>query len=256
MIAFSKEKLDKVSELIARYPEGRQKSALIPILHLAQQEFGGWLDVPVMDYVASLLKIEPIEVYEVASFYSMYNLKPVGKHIFEVCQTGPCMLNGSDSIIDYIKHPKRIFPIGRLDKPSEGLIFLTNDGDIVNKILRARNNHEKEYIVTVNKPITQDFIDKMSKGVPILDTITRECYVRQNNPYTFTIILTQGLNRQIRRMCEFLDYKVVKLKRIRIMNIVLDVPVGKWRYLNPTEMNEIHSLVATSAKTFIDDDFE
>jgi 23S rRNA pseudouridine2604 synthase len=108
----------------------------------------------------------------------------------------------------------------------------------------------------VNKPITQDFIDKMSKGVPILDTITRECYVRQNNPYTFTIILTQGLNRQIRRMCEFLDYKVVKLKRIRIMNIVLDVPVGKWRYLNPTEMNEIHSLVATSAKTFIDDDFE
>jgi NADH-quinone oxidoreductase subunit E len=108
MIAFSKEKLDKVSELIARYPEGRQKSALIPILHLAQQEFGGWLDVPVMDYVASLLKIEPIEVYEVASFYSMYNLKPVGKHIFEVCQTGPCMLNGSDSIIDYIKQKLNI----------------------------------------------------------------------------------------------------------------------------------------------------
>ena len=108
MIAFSKEKLDKVSELIARYPEGRQKSALIPILHLAQQEFGGWLDVPVMDYVASLLKIEPIEVYEVASFYSMYNLKPVGKHLFEVCQTGPCMLNGSDSIIDYIKQKLNI----------------------------------------------------------------------------------------------------------------------------------------------------
>lgn len=108
MIAFSKEKLDKVSELIARYPEGRQKSALIPILHLAQQEFGGWLDVPVMDYVASLLKIEPIEVYEVASFYSMYNLKPVGKHIFEVCQTGPCMLNGSDAIIDYIKQKLNI----------------------------------------------------------------------------------------------------------------------------------------------------
>jgi NADH-quinone oxidoreductase subunit E len=108
MIAFSKEKLDKVSELIARYPEGRQKSALIPILHLAQQEFGGWLDVPVMDYVASLLKIEPIEVYEVASFYSMYNLKPVGKHVFEVCQTGPCMLNGSDNIIDYIKQKLNI----------------------------------------------------------------------------------------------------------------------------------------------------
>jgi len=181
--------------------------------------------------------------------YIAFN-KPVGI----VCTTDNS--REKDNIIDYINHPKRIFPIGRLDKPSEGLIFLTNDGDIVNKILRARNNHEKEYIVTVNKPITQDFIDKMSKGVPILDTVTRECYVRQNNPYTFTIILTQGLNRQIRRMCEFLDYKVVKLKRIRIMNIVLDVPVGKWRYLNPTEMNEIHSLVATSAKTFIDDDFE
>lgn len=181
--------------------------------------------------------------------YIAFN-KPVGI----VCTTDNS--REKDNIIDFINHPKRIFPIGRLDKPSEGLIFLTNDGDIVNKILRARNNHEKEYIVKVNKPITQDFIDKMSKGVPILDTITRECYVRQNNPYTFTIILTQGLNRQIRRMCEFLDYKVVKLKRIRIMNIVLDVPVGKWRYLNPTEMNEIHSLVATSAKTFIDDDFE
>ena len=181
--------------------------------------------------------------------YIAFN-KPVGI----VCTTDNS--REKDNIIDFINHPKRIFPIGRLDKPSEGLIFLTNDGDIVNKILRARNNHEKEYIVTVNKPITQDFIDKMSKGVPILDTVTRECYVRQNNPYTFTIILTQGLNRQIRRMCEFLDYKVVKLKRIRIMNIVLDVPVGKWRYLNPSEMNEIHSLVATSAKTFTDDDFE
>jgi len=181
--------------------------------------------------------------------YIAFN-KPVGI----VCTTDNS--REKDNIIDYINHPKRIFPIGRLDKPSEGLIFLTNDGDIVNKILRARNNHEKEYIVTVNKPITQDFIDKMSKGVPILDTVTRECYVRQNNPYTFTIILTQGLNRQIRRMCEFLDYKVVKLKRIRIMNIVLDVPVGKWRYLNPSEMNEIHSLVATSTKTFTDDDFE
>ncbi len=181
--------------------------------------------------------------------YIAFN-KPVGI----VCTTDNS--REKDNIIDFINHPKRIFPIGRLDKPSEGLIFLTNDGDIVNKILRARNNHEKEYTVTVNKPITQDFIDKMSKGVPILDTVTRECYVRQNNPYTFTIILTQGLNRQIRRMCEFLDYKVVKLKRIRIMNIVLDVPVGKWRYLNPSEMNEIHSLVATSTKTFTDDDFE
>lgn len=107
-ISFSTEKLDQVAKLIARYPEGKQKSALIPILHLAQQEFGGWLDVPVMDYVASLLKIEPIEVYEVASFYSMFNLKPVGKHLFEVCQTGPCMLNGSDNIIDYIKQKLNI----------------------------------------------------------------------------------------------------------------------------------------------------
>ncbi len=102
-IVFSSEKLNKVQEIVSRYPQGKQKSALLPVLHIAQNEFGGWLDVPVMDYVATLLNIEPIEVYEVASFYSMYNLKPVGKHLFEVCQTGPCMLNGSDEIIDYIK---------------------------------------------------------------------------------------------------------------------------------------------------------
>lgn len=109
-VEFSKEKLDKVAEIISRYPEGRQKSALLPVLHLAQEEFGGWLDVPVMDYVASLLSIKPIEVYEVASFYTMYNLKPVGKYIFEVCQTGPCMLNGSDNIIAYIKEKLGIGP--------------------------------------------------------------------------------------------------------------------------------------------------
>ncbi|GAB2817937.1 NADH-quinone oxidoreductase subunit NuoE family protein [Ferruginibacter profundus] len=108
MIQFSEEKLNKVAEIISRYPEGKQKSALLPVLHLAQDTFGGWLDVPVMDYVATLLKIEPIEVYEVASFYSMYNLKPVGKYMFEVCQTGPCMLNGSDNIIDYIKQKLNI----------------------------------------------------------------------------------------------------------------------------------------------------
>jgi NADH-quinone oxidoreductase subunit E len=107
-IVFSTEKLNKVAEIISRYPEGKQKSALLPVLHMAQDEFGGWLDVPVMDYVATLLKIEPIEVYEVASFYSMYNLKPVGKYMFEVCQTGPCMLNGSDNIIDYIKQKLNI----------------------------------------------------------------------------------------------------------------------------------------------------
>ncbi|MFT3680308.1 MAG: NAD(P)H-dependent oxidoreductase subunit E [Ferruginibacter sp.] len=109
-VAFSKEKLDKVAEIIARYPQGRQKSALLPVLHLAQEEFGGWLDVPVMDYVAALLSIEPIEVYEVASFYTMYNLKPVGKYVFEVCQTGPCMLRGSDDIIKYIKEKLGIGP--------------------------------------------------------------------------------------------------------------------------------------------------
>jgi NADH-quinone oxidoreductase subunit E len=107
-VVFSKEKLDKVAEIITHYPEGKQKSALLPVLHLAQEEFGGWLDVPVMDYVATLLQIEPIEVYEVASFYSMYNLQPVGKYMFEVCQTGPCMLNGSDNIIDYIKQKLNI----------------------------------------------------------------------------------------------------------------------------------------------------
>jgi NADH-quinone oxidoreductase subunit E len=108
MISFSEEKITKVNEIISRYPQGKQKSALLPVLHMAQNEFGGWLDVPVMDYVASLLDIEPIEVYEVASFYSMYNLKPVGKHLFEVCQTGPCMLNGSDDIVDYIKEKLNI----------------------------------------------------------------------------------------------------------------------------------------------------
>lgn len=173
--------------------------------------------------------------------YIAFN-KPIGI----VCTTDT--IREKDNIIDFIKYPKRIFPIGRLDKPSEGLIFLTNDGDIVNKILRARNNHEKEYEVTVNKPITNSFIQKMSKGIPILDTITRECYVKQNGTYTFTIILTQGLNRQIRRMCEFLDYRVTKLKRVRIMNISLDVPVGKWRYLDEDEILVINSMVANSTK--------
>lgn len=155
-----------------------------------------------------------------------------------------------DNIIDYINYPKRIFPIGRLDKPSEGLIFLTNDGDIVNKILRARNNHEKEYIVKVDKPIDADFIMKMSNGVPILDTITRKCKVEPIDKYRFKIILTQGLNRQIRRMCEYLGYNVLRLKRIRIMNVNLDVPVGQWRYLTNEELMEIRRLVSNSSKEF------
>jgi 23S rRNA pseudouridine2604 synthase len=173
--------------------------------------------------------------------YIAFN-KPVGI----VCTTDT--IREKNNIIDYINYPKRIFPIGRLDKPSEGLIFLTNDGDIVNKILRARNNHEKEYEVTVNKPITKEFIKKMGNGIPILDTVTRKCFVKQTGVYTFTIILTQGLNRQIRRMCEYLDYRVTKLKRVRIMNISLDVPIGKWRYLSPDEILVINSMVADSAK--------
>ena len=154
-----------------------------------------------------------------------------------------------DNIIDFINYPKRIFPVGRLDKPSEGLIFLTNDGNIVNKILRARNQHEKEYIVTVNKPITKDFIYKMGNGVHILDTVTKKCFVKQTHKNQFKIILTQGLNRQIRRMCEYLDYRVTALKRIRIMNIKLDVKVGKWRYLKPDELKTLNQLLSQSSKT-------
>jgi len=174
--------------------------------------------------------------------YIAFN-KPIGI----VCTTDTGV--EKDNIIDYINYPKRIFPIGRLDKPSEGLIFLTNDGDIVNKILRARNNHEKEYIVTVNKPITNEFIKKMGNGIPILDTVTRKCKVEKINRYDFKIILTQGLNRQIRRMCEYLNYDVIALKRTRIMNVSLDVPVGKWRDITTAELKEINRLVSSSSKT-------
>ena len=154
------------------------------------------------------------------------------------------------NIIDFINHKERIFPIGRLDKPSEGLILLTSDGDIVNKILRAGNNHEKEYVVTVDKPISGDFIKKMSSGVAILDTITKKCKVVQDNKQRFSITLTQGLNRQIRRMCDTLGYQVLKLKRTRIMSITLkDLSVGKWRYLTAEEMENINSLLASSVKT-------
>ena len=184
---------------------------------------------------------EPIGTPQEDFIYIAFN-KPVGI----VCTTDH--IREKDNIIDYINYPKRIFPIGRLDKPSEGLIFLTNDGDIVNKILRARNNHEKEYSVTVNKPVTKDFIQKMGNGIPILGTRTRKCFVKQTGSHTFTIILTQGLNRQIRRMCESLDYRVAKLKRVRIMNIQLDVPVGQWRYLNEDEIWMIQSMVADSTK--------
>lgn len=154
------------------------------------------------------------------------------------------------NIVKYINHPERLFPIGRLDKPSEGLIFLTNDGDIVNKILRAGNNHEKEYIVSVNKPITSDFIEKMSNGIPILGTVTKNCKVTRLNDFTFNIVLTQGLNRQIRRMCEFLNYDVTKLQRTRIMNVELaNLQIGAWRELTSKEMDIINKMVADSTKT-------
>ncbi len=174
--------------------------------------------------------------------YIAFN-KPIGV-------TSTTDLKDRDNIIDYINYPSRIFPIGRLDKPSEGLIFLTNDGDIVNKILRAGNHHEKEYIVTVDKIITEEFIKKMRNGVPILDTITQKCFIKKEADYRFRIVLTQGLNRQIRRMCEVLDYKVQKLKRVRIMNVKLDgIKLGEWRYLTPTEMKAINESIATSSKT-------
>ncbi|MDB9895604.1 MAG: 23S rRNA pseudouridine(2604) synthase RluF [Flavobacteriales bacterium] len=155
-----------------------------------------------------------------------------------------------NNIIDFINYPSRVFPIGRLDKMSEGLIFLTNDGDIVNKILRAKNNHEKEYIVEVNKPITEEFTKLMSSGVPVLDTVTKKCSVKKTGKKTFKIILTQGLNRQIRRMCEYFGYKVTQLQRIRIMNISLDIPVGEYRDFTATELNQINQSVKHSIKTF------
>lgn len=155
-----------------------------------------------------------------------------------VCTTDP---NEPDNIVDYIKYPMRIYPIGRLDKDSEGLILLTNDGDIVNKILRAENNHEKEYIVTVNKELSQDFVKKMSSGVPILDTVTKPCTITPMDKNTFRIILTQGLNRQIRRMCEYLGYRVVNLRRIRIMNIQLGrLKTGDYRNVTEKEIEELN----------------
>lgn len=176
------------------------------------------------------------------AIYIAFN-KPIGI-------TSTTDLKDKDNIIDYINHPKRIFPIGRLDKPSEGLIFLTNDGDIVNKILRAGNNHEKEYVVTVDKPITTDFIQRMGNGVAILETVTKKCVVTQEGKNRFRIILTQGLNRQIRRMCEALDYNVTKLKRTRIMNITLEkLNAGEWRYLTTEEISNINKLVESSSKT-------
>lgn len=174
--------------------------------------------------------------------------KPVGI----VCTTDTRV--EPNNIIDFINFPRRIFPIGRLDKPSEGLILLTSDGDIVNKILRARNHHEKEYLVTVNYPITKGFIEDMQNGVPILDTVTRPCIVEQVGRFAFKIILTQGLNRQIRRMCEHLGYEVQTLQRLRIMNIHLDTPLGQWRHLTAQELREIDRMTEDSVKTYAPDE--
>ncbi len=177
--------------------------------------------------------------------YLAFN-KPIGI----VCTTDTRV--EKDNIIDFINYPKRIFPIGRLDKPSEGLILLTDDGDIVNKILRASNNHEKEYIVTVDKPISQTFITRMSKGIYLeeLKQTTKKCTVSKLNNYKFRIVLTQGLNRQIRRMCDYLNYEVQTLKRVRIMNIVLDTPVGEYRELTPKEFEELSALLENSQKNY------
>lgn len=184
---------------------------------------------------------KPLKAKE-KSVYLAFN-KPVGI----ICTTDQDIKN---NIVDFIKFPKRIFHIGRLDKESEGLIFMTNDGDIVNKILRAGNGHEKEYVVTVDKPLTPEFIKKMAGGVPILDTVTQKCIVKKEGNNVFRIILTQGLNRQIRRMCEYLGYSVKKLKRVRIMNVTLDrIGIGKWRNLTVEEINTINKLVENSSKT-------
>lgn len=174
--------------------------------------------------------------------YIAYN-KPVGI----TCTTERKI---QSNIVKAVNYPDRIFPIGRLDRPSEGLIFLTNEGDIVNKILRAGNNHEKEYVVTVDKPLNRQFVAKMGNGVPILDTITKKCKVIQTGAQQFTIILTQGLNRQIRRMCEYLGYEVVTLKRVRIMNVTLKgLKVGQWRHLTEQEMAIINNSISDSGKT-------
>lgn len=186
---------------------------------------------------------EPIKKKD-KTVYIAFN-KPVGI----TCTTD---LKDKSNIVSFINHKSRIFPIGRLDKPSDGLIFLSNDGDIVNKILRAGNNHEKEYVVCTDKPITADFIHKMSNGIKILDTITKKCFVKQEGKNRFSIILTQGLNRQIRRMCNALDYNVVSLKRTRIMHVTLkNLPVGCWRYFTTDELKTMESLVLQSSKTVV-----
>ena len=179
-------------------------------------------------------------------------LKRAVKHIYMAlnkpegieCTTDPRV---KGNIVDFMKYKQRIYPVGRLDKASDGLLLLTNDGDIVNKILRAGNAHEKEYLVSVDRPVTPQFLERMRKGVPILDTVTKPCKINQEGERVFRIILTQGLNRQIRRMCEALGYEVKKLSRIRIMHIHLgDLPVGKWRHLTSKELEQMMKAIENS----------
>ncbi|HKG06372.1 MAG TPA: 23S rRNA pseudouridine(2604) synthase RluF [Pedobacter sp.] len=182
--------------------------------------------------------IEPKEVENTVLI--AYN-KPVG--ITSTTEAGV-----KSNIVDHVNHSERVFPIGRLDKDSQGLIFLTNNGDLVNKILRAGNNHEKEYVVTVNKPVTDAFLEGMAKGVPVLGVMTKKCKVSKEGPSTFKVTLIQGLNRQIRRMCEHFGFDVVKLERVRIMNVsIKGIPVGEWRELSPEEQTEIYNMVAKSS---------
>lgn len=180
--------------------------------------------------------------------YLAFN-KPVGI----VCTTSS---KDKDNIVDFIKYPTRIFPIGRLDKASEGLILMTDDGDIVNKILRSRNNHGKEYIVKVDRQVSEDFIQRMSNGIPILDTVTKKCEVERLSKFIFRIVLTQGLNRQIRRMCEYLGYEVIQLKRIRVLNIHLDVGVGQYRHLAEDELQDLYALLEDSVSVHDEPDKE
>lgn len=198
-------------------------------------------------FVGDVVKVngQSIEPRDAADLVLIALNKPVGiitsmgKHV-------------RDNIGDYVNHNRRIFPIGRLDKDSQGLIFLTNNGELFNKILRAGNNHQKEYLVTVNKPVTDEFIQGMGAGVPILDTVTRQCLVEQEAPQMFRITLVQGLNRQIRRMCKYFGYHVTKLERQRIMNITLQgLPLGEWRDLTEDERIELFKLLEHSSSEVI-----
>ena len=189
-----------------------------------------------------IVKVDGVVVNKIVeSVYIALN-KPVGI----TCTTDR---NITGNVVDFMNYPERIFHIGRLDKDSSGLLFMTNDGDIVNKILRAGNNHDKEYIVRVDEPITDEFIEGMKNGVPILDTVTKPCIVKRTGHKEFKIILTEGMNRQIRKMCDYFGYRVHNLKRIRIMNVNLDIGNGKWRHLTKLEIRDLKALVADSDKT-------